>query len=132
MVSERKKSTVDHLIKLGTHIRNANMRKDHLIAIFFDLERTYDTPWKYGDMKDLHKIRLRKQFLSERNFKVRIGSRPQKLEEVVPQGIILSVTLFSIKINDIVNCLKSGAEGSLYVGDFLIYYRLKFIHTIER
>ena len=56
----------------------------------------------------------------------------QGQEEGVPQGSILSVTLFSIKINDIVKALNPGVDCSLYVDDFLICYRSKHIHTIER
>ena len=50
----------------------------------------------------------------------------------VPQGSILSVTLFAIKINSIVKSLSPGVECSLYVDDFIICYRSKFIHIIER
>ena len=49
----------------------------------------------------------------------------------VPQGSILSVTLFNIKINNIVKCLNLGVEGSLYVDDFLIYCKSKYIRTVE-
>ena len=36
------------------------------------------------------------------------------------QGSILSVTLFSLKINNIVKCLNPGVDCSLYVDDFLL------------
>ena len=74
-------------------------------------------------------------FLSNRNFKIRVGttlSGLQDQEEGVPQGSILSVTPFSIKINNIVKALNPGVDCSLYVDDFLICYRSKHIHTIER
>ena len=45
---------------------------------------------------------------------------------------ILFVTLFSIKINNIVKALNPSVDCSLYVDDFLICYRSKSIHTIER
>ena len=35
----------------------------------------------------------------------------------VPQGSILSVTLVSVKINSITQCLKTGVDSSLYVDD---------------
>ena len=137
-----KRSTVDHLVRLETFVREAFIKKEHLTAVFFDLEKAYDTTWKYGIMRDLSDFGLKGRlpifidnFLSNRNFKVRVGttlSGLQGQEEGVPQGSILSVTLFSIKINNIVKALNPGVDCSLYVDDFLICYRSKHIHTIER
>jgi len=50
----------------------------------------------------------------------------------VPHGSILSVTLFALKINSIVKTISPGVDCSLYVDDFLIVYRSKYIHIIER
>ena len=137
-----KRSTVDHLVRLETFVREAFIKKEHLTAVFFDLEKAYDTTWKYGIMRDLNDFGLKGRlphfidnFLSNRNFKVRVGTTLSDLqgqEEGVPQGSILSVTLFSIKINNIVKTLNPGVDCSLYVDDFLICYRSKHIHTIER
>ena len=132
-----KRSTVDHLVQLETFIREAFIKKEHLTAVFFDLEKAYDTTWKYGIMHDLHEFGLKgrlptfiNNFLSDRNFKVCVGtnlSDSQDQEEGVQQGSILSVTLFSIKINNIVKALNPGIDCSLYVDDFLICYRSKHI-----
>ena len=137
-----KRSTVDHLVRLETFVREAFIRKEHLTAVFFDLEKAYDTTWKYGIMCDLNDYGLKGRlpnfidnFLCIRCFKVRVGtllSDMQGQEEGVPQGSILSVTLFSIKINNIVKALSPGVDCSLHVDDFLISYRSKHIHTIER
>jgi hypothetical protein len=51
---------------------------------------------------------------------------------VGPQGSILSVTLFSIKINSLAKIVSDNIEGSLYVDDFLICYRGKNMNNIER
>ena len=74
-------------------------------------------------------------FLNERQFRVRVGdtlSNPHEQEMGVPQGSILSVTLFSVKINNIVKSVCPGVECFLYVDDFCICYRSKDMHTIER
>ena len=133
------RSTNDHLVRLETFIREAFIKKEHLVAVFFDLEKAYDTTWKYGIMNDLHeKGRLPtfvQNFLSNREFKVGVGStlsEAHNQEQGVPQGGILSVTLFSLKINNIVKCLNPGVDCSLYVDDFLICYRSKNMNTIER
>jgi len=53
-------------------------------------------------------------------------------ENGVPQGSILSPTLFNIKINSIVNSISENLMSSLYVDDFLIAYRSRYMPTIER
>jgi len=35
------------------------VQKQHAMAIFFDLEKAYDTTWKHGIMKDLSDAGLR-------------------------------------------------------------------------
>ena len=134
--------TTDHLVHLETVIREAFIRNEHLAAIFFDLEKAYNTTWKYGIMRDLRDLGLKGRlphfisgFLSDRKFKVRVGSTLSDMknqEEGVPQGSVLSGTLFRIKINNITKRLTPRVDGSLYVNDLLICYRSKYIHAIER
>jgi hypothetical protein len=50
----------------------------------------------------------------------------------VSHGNILSVTLFSMKINSLDNALRDNIEGSLYVDDFLICYLGKHMNSIEK
>jgi len=121
---------MDQLVRLETFIRQAFVKGEHLTAIFFDLEKAFDTTWKYGIMKDLHDLDLRgnlplfiENFLKNRSFHVKVGSTLSDTftqEEGVPQGSILSPLLFEIKINSITNKLKSNINSSLYVDDFLI------------
>ena len=106
------RSTNDNLVRLETFIRDAFVKKEHVVAVFFDLEKAYDTTWRYGIMKDIHKLGLRgrlptfiESFLADRTMQVRVGSTLSDLydqEQGVPQGGVLSTTLFNIKINDIV------------------------------
>ena len=127
-------STNDHLVRLESFIHDAFIKKEHCVAIFFDLEKAYDTTWKYDIMKDLHDIGLRgrlpnfiSNFLTDRSFNVRIGSTLSdtfEQEQGVPQGSILSPTLFNIKINNIVKCVND-TDSSLYVDDFGIFYKSK-------
>ena len=92
-------------------------------------------------MKDLHSLGLQgrmpnfiKSFLSDQQSRVRIGSMFSNLykqEEGVSQGSILSVTLFDIKINCITRYLTPGIDGYLYVNDFCITSRYKYMRTAE-
>ena len=134
--------TFDHLIRFETFIREAFIKKEHVVSVFFDLESAYDTTWKYGILNDLYSFGIRGRladfistFLNDRQFKVRVGdifSDSHEQEMGVPQGSILSVTLFSVKINSIVKSVCPGVECFLYVDDFYICYRSKHMNTIER
>ena len=136
------RSTTDNLVRLETFIRDAFIKKEHVVAVFFDLEKVYDTTWRYGILKDIHKLGLRgrlptfiENFLADRTMQVRVGSSLSDYydqEQGVPQGGVLSTTLFSIKINDIVKCLGNLTDCSLYVDDFCICYCSKSMATIER
>ena len=93
-------------------------------------------------MNDLHEMELRgrlplfiQNFLSERKFRVRVGTSLSDFydqEMGVPQGSILSVTLFIVKINSITSCIRNGVEKSLFVDDLGVSYRSKYMQTIER
>ena len=134
--SER--STNDNLVRLETFIRDAFVAKEHVVAAFFDLEKAYDTTWRHGIMRDLHDLGIRgrlatfiENFLADRWIQVRVGSTlSEKFDQAqgVPQGSILSTTLFNIKINS----LDPKTDGSLYVDDFCMCYRSKSMRTIER
>ena len=74
-------------------------------------------------------------FLSDRFLIVRVRNiyyDPYSQEAGVPQGSIISVTLFSLKINSIVSCLLPIIKCSLYVDDLAIYYSSSHIPSIER
>ena len=80
-------------------------------------------------MKDLHDSGLRGRlptfiegFLKNKQFRVKVGSNSQLYDQEmgVPQGSILPVTLFGLKINSIIKSIAPGVECSLYVDDFLL------------
>ena len=54
-----KRSTVGHVVRFETFCREAFIHNQHLVSLFFDLEKAYDTTWKYEIMKDLHGFGLR-------------------------------------------------------------------------
>ena len=49
----------DNLVRLETFIRDAFIKREHIVAVFFDLEKAYDTTWRYGILKDLHNFSLK-------------------------------------------------------------------------
>ena len=136
----KQRGTLDHLVRFETFIREAFIKKEHVVSVFFYIESAYDNTWNYGIMNDLHDFGIRGRlayfisaFLNERQFRVRVGdtlSNPHEQEIGVPQGSILSVTLFGVKINNIVKSVCPGVECFLYVNDFCIWYRSKHKQTI--
>ena len=52
-------TTTDQLIKLEAFIRDSFLKGNHVVSVFFDLEKAYDTVWKYGVIRDLHKVGLK-------------------------------------------------------------------------
>ncbi|ESO09311.1 hypothetical protein HELRODRAFT_168275 [Helobdella robusta] len=69
-----------------------------MLPFFFDVEKAYDKAWRYGILRDLF----------------RAGLKEQEMEMGIPQGSILSVTLFCLKINGLCNIIPPDMLGCLY------------------
>ncbi|GFW67635.1 probable RNA-directed DNA polymerase from transposon X-element [Trichonephila clavipes] len=136
------RSTFDNIIKLENKIRNAFVRRNHLVSIFFDIEKAYDRTWRYGILRTLFNFGFRgnlptfiKEFLKLRTFRVRLGgtlSAPFIQAEGFPQGSILSVTLFICHISHVLNVFSPSIQASLYVDDLQISCEGSDMRMIER
>ena len=134
---QKNRGCIDYLTNLENYIREGFIKKEHIKTVFFDLEKVYNTTWKFGIIKDLYDLKLRgrlpkfiKNFLTGRTFQVRIGSTLSDFNKT--SRCILSTTLFNIKINIIIKELSPDIYGSLYVEDCSISYKSKYIPTLER
>ena len=135
------RSTLDSLTSLVTEAHNAYRRGQYLFTVFFDLAKAYDTCWKRLIMDQLKKFGLRgelprfiEDYLSDRKFRVRVGkdmSEQFDQKMGVPQGGVLSCTLFSIAINTVVEVIKNcfGITCSLYVDDKRISFATDTVDT---
>ena len=122
---------MDALSQLTNYIEKGFKEKKHTTAVFFDMEKAYDTVWRDEILNSLHCMGLRgklpkfvENFLTIRKFCVRVGAAHSEFfeqEEGLPQGSVLSVTCFAIAINDIVKQLSTGVQCTLYVDDFAIF-----------
>ena len=74
-------------------------------------------------------------FLSHRLFQVRAGSTLSDTYEQeidVPQGSILSLIVFSLKINNIFKSVLKGLEASLFMGEIALCIHAKFFQRAQR
>ena len=62
--------------RFETFVREAFIKKEHQMVVFFDFKKAYDSTWKYGIMHDLNDFSLKGRLpifiddiLSNRNFK---------------------------------------------------------------
>ena len=112
-----------------------------MVSVFFDLEKAYDTTRRYGILRDIYAAGLRgclSKYVQEflRKFKVRVRSTlsdTQLQTNGVPQGSILSVTLFVLKIDSIASVVLQNPRflTSLYVDDLQIGFRYCNLNIIE-
>ena len=120
-------STYDHLINLQTEIQEALANQQHLSAVCLDIEKAYDMVWKHRILKILQKygiinniFNFIKNFLYSRTIQVRVAkslSSPRTIENGVPQGSVLSVSLFLIAINYVMTNLSEPIKGFLFADD---------------
>ena len=71
-----------------------------------------------------------RELIGERWIKVRVGgpiSQSKQTDLGVPQGGVLSVTLFLMAINGMLGELENGVDGSLFADDLAIYITTKKI-----
>ena len=136
------RGTCDHLSRFDTYIRKGLADGQRVTAVFFDLEKAYDMTWRYGILRDVHKVGIRgkmahyiRNFLEDREFRVRVGSvysAKKKQQTGVPQGSTLSVTLFALKIDSLSSVIPREVFSSMFVDDILIAYSHHNHQEVER
>ena len=127
----KNRHTADALIQFKQDIQAAIARKQHTVAIFFDISKAYNTAWRRGVIQTLHECGLRgrmpvfvSNFLVGRQICVRIGkvlSMVKEVPEGIAQGSVLSCTCFMVAINKINSNLPLMISSTFYVDDFCMY-----------
>ena len=134
-VIRAKRSNIDQIVCIETLIREAS-KKEHLVAVLFDLEKAHDTSCPYGILRDLGlQGRLPiiiKHFLEDRTFQTRMKNtlfNPNPQEIGVPLGSIL---LFYSGLR-LMKWQHAFSQKSMdHYADNFICYSSKNMATIER
>ena len=137
----KNRNTEDQVIHLAQSIENAFQEKKKVIATFLDLSKAFDKVWKEGLLLKLLKSGINgcmfnwiKSFLCHRSARVKLNnslSSKVKIRQGVPQGGVISPTLFLVFINDITEGLSRHISRALHADDFAIWNASESIATAQ-
>lgn len=132
-------STTDCLVSLETNILDAFDKKQSMLTVCLDLEKAYDLVWRKRLLNILLKHNITgnmwhfiKNFLTDRKIKVRINdtfSEEYDIVNGVPQGSVISVTLFLLAINEIQSFITKPVHCTMFADDVTIFIKGKNIQT---
>ena len=125
------RSTEDQATYLAQEIEDAFQEKKLTLAVWVDLEKAFDKVWKKGLRLKMIRYGIRGQmlkwigqYLTNRRARVQNQRRQSKkriIKEGVPQGGVLSPTLFVIFMNDIMEEQITHIHGALYADDLVLW-----------
>ena len=135
---QKGKSPIECIASLTKDAKDAFCRKQYLVCIFFDIEKAYDTCWKYLILNELYNLGLRgnlpqiiQNYLENRKFKVKVGNSLSETFDQdmgVPQGGVLSCILFLMAMNTI----KKIIGSKVWIGSYSMFVddlRISFAHS---
>ena len=111
------RSTEDQVAYIAQHIEDGFQDKHYTLAVWIDLEKAFDKVWKDGLRLKLHKSGISgcmyewiSQYLNNWTARAQVNgahSRQKTLREGVPQGGVLSPTLFFIYVGKVIKQLPT-------------------------
>ena len=133
------KSTVDHLIRLDSHIRDGFLHHSSTLAVFLDIKSAYNMVSPTILLHRMHRVGFRghlmhfiRGFLSKRTFQVRCGvlSDVFKQDYGIVQGGVISPILFNLAIDSLLDDIPQGISYAVYADDVTIWAQGKHIPTL--
>ena len=125
------RGSIEHLVKLSTHIKKQFARRKSLLATFFDVSKAYDQVWHSRLLFKLKTIGLSghvydyiKYFLKNRTIQTRVGtqySSSRTLHMGIPQGSVIAPILFNILIHDLPKAVSKNVTIVQYADDICMW-----------
>ena len=136
------RSTTEHLVKLTTQIKQQFARRKTLLATFFDINKAFDQIWHYRLIQKLKQINVGERmigfiqdFLKDRHIQVRVKntlSSPKKLDMGLPQGSVLSPTLFNIFMADLPSIFTKESEVTQFADDICLWQKVSLKRSTKK
>jgi ribonuclease HI len=130
----RKRSTLDQVLRMCQRINDGFQHRKppkRSVLALIDFRRAFDTVWRAGLLYKMDRMgvpdcitKWTRHFLDDRRSCVEFESTRSSYKRFmagVPQGAVLSPTLFLIFINDILRGMPDGAEASLFADDLALW-----------
>lgn len=124
------KGTEPYFCDLEQTISKAREKQHHTDCAVLDLCKAFDRSWRHAIVKQLSEwgfcgniTNFISNFLTTRTFRVLIGQTTSDLfiqENGVPQGAILSPTLFIISLQSLLQSIPSDIKTFIYADDIVL------------
>lgn len=125
------KSTIDNITYFTDNIQRNFAEQKQTTAIFIDLKNAYDRVWTHKVTDNMKRLGFKGRilhfihsFLSNRTFNTQIGniqSDSGYMENGIPQGSVLSCTLFNIVFDDVLNHIEAPTKFCAYADDLVLF-----------
>ena len=124
------RSTEDQITYIAQAIEDAFQEEKKTTVVWIDMEKAFDRIWREGLLLKLRQSNITdnmldwiQSYLSRRKARVSlhgIKSKEASLKHGVPQGGVLSPTLFLLFVNDIKKTLCKDVKLSMYADDIAL------------